>query len=97
MSVFSLVVSNGSLCLLWAVFGPYVVSGPVWAALGLREVRQVFARTAGAPNYRVPSLYYTLRSFCWWTGPTVRPDVCPQPTAERQLDWLSGYLPLSPE
>ena len=31
--------ANGSLCLLWAVFGPYVISGPVWVTLGLSWVK----------------------------------------------------------
>lgn len=35
-SAFSSVICNGSLCLLWAEFGPCVVSGPVWGHLGLK-------------------------------------------------------------
>lgn len=62
-------------------FGPCVVSVQVWACLGLELSQTMRFSAVVAANYRALPLYCLLRSFCWWAGPSVRPDVCPQPIA----------------
>lgn len=36
---FGPVVFGGTLCLLWAVFDPYGVSGPIWGCHGLELIQ----------------------------------------------------------
>lgn len=53
---------------------------------------QAFPRDAVALNFRVLSLYCVLRSFCWWVGPVVRPDVYPPLTAPAAASLVSVWL-----
>ena len=51
-----------------------------------------------APNCRVLFLCGPLSGFHWCTGPTVRPDVCPQPTTRTVVRLVCVVMfPLSPE
>ena len=68
---------------LFAYCGQGLVSvflvGQSRATLGL-SLDQAFTRDAVAPKCWGLSLYYPLRSFCWWVQTAVRPDFLPQAT-----------------
>lgn len=81
MFALTLVVCNGFLYLLCAVFGPCAVKGPVWGCLGVE-----FGQTRCLPSAYLPKLWsYGItvhpglcpRGFHWWVGSAVRLDVCP--------------------
>ena len=70
------------------------VSGPVRFPWAYIEPDQAFARDAVALNCRMLSLCRPLRGFCWWAGPAVRPDVCPQSAAGSAVGVV--YVVISP-
>ena len=70
---------------------PCFVSGPVWSYLGPQLSQNRCLQDVVALNCRAFSMFCPLRSFYWWAGPIVRPDVCLQPTAGAL--WLPSLLP----
>lgn len=92
-----LCLQSSYLPIILAYYGEYLV--PVlllrllWAWFGSDPG---ICQSCGALNCTELSLCFLLRSFCWWAGPAVRSDVCPQPTAGAKVEhfvWLSFLLP----
>lgn len=84
MFAFSLVVCNGSLCLLSAGVSPcVVVNRPIWGHLGLDlgQTRCLTELWSYILKCRSFSQLYPLKDFCWWVRPAIRLDACPQPSA----------------
>ena len=66
----------------WQDLVPVLSVGQSGAAMGLQAMSAVrempalnpFAEAVVAPTSRVLTLPCSLRGFCWWAGPAVRPD-----------------------
>lgn len=92
---FSKVFCNGSLWLLWAMFGPCIVNGSVCGHLGLELGPTTYFQELCFPDLLGALTVFSHGRILRWVGPVVRPDVCPQPTARATncCEWLSSPLP----
>lgn len=89
------VICIGSLCMLWAEFGPCIICGPVWSCL-VFGLDQAFSRNTVALNYRALSLCCVLRSFSFSVMPALDQMSAPSPLLGPQGNWsvwLTSPLP----